>query len=406
MGRNGKDKRDMFYRKAKEVGFRARSAFKLLQLDEEFGLFEGVSKAVDLCAAPGSWSQVLASKLLGNNQNAPPAATADEGVTAQRQLGGGGGGAILDITSTAAAVAAGSGAVETTSAVQPVLPSTSEAAAAAAGGGTASRHNERQGQGASTNPASSLTSADQRGAVTRDGKEDAHAVRIVAVDLQEMAPIEGVKQLQGDITSTDTAEAIIDHFRGGLAELVVCDGAPDVTGLHDIDEYLQAQLLLAALNITAHVLSPGGTFVAKIFRGRDSSLLYSQLRLLFERVTIAKPRSSRSSSIEAFVVCQVYAPPEGFEASMLTPLLDHAYTATNERLGPANLVVPFVACGDLSGFDADKSYPLEMDDRGEEEDGRRAAEGGYRRIPPAQMPIRPPHETFRMRKTAGGQSLN
>lgn len=39
-----------------------------------------------------------------------------------------------------------------------------------------------------------------------------------------------------------TAEAIIDHFRGGLAELVVCDGAPDVTGLHDIDEYLQAQV--------------------------------------------------------------------------------------------------------------------------------------------------------------------
>lgn len=71
--------------------------------------------------------------------------------------------------------------------------------------------------------------------------------------------------------------------------------------------------------------------MAKIFRGRDSSLLYSQLRLLFERVTIAKPRSSRSSSIEAFVVCRVYAPPEGFEASMLTPLLDHAYSATNER---------------------------------------------------------------------------
>lgn len=89
--------------------------------------------------------------------------------------------------------------------------------------------------------------------------------------------------------------------------------------------------MLAALNITAHVLTPGGTFVAKIFRGRDSSLLYSQLRLLFERVVVAKPRSSRSSSIEAFVVCRGYSPPEGFEASMLTPLLDHAYTAENER---------------------------------------------------------------------------
>ena len=69
---------------------------------------------------------------------------------------------------------------------------------------------------------------------------------------------------------------------------MVCDGAPDVTGLHDIgkyaahhllfsistlklpfvDEYIQAQLLLAALNITTHVLRKGGTFVAKIFRGK------------------------------------------------------------------------------------------------------------------------------------------
>ena len=46
--------------------------------------------------------------------------------------------------------------------------------------------------------------------------------------------------------------------------MVVCDGAPDVTGLHDIDEFIQAQLLLAALNITTHVLKKGGTFVAKV----------------------------------------------------------------------------------------------------------------------------------------------
>jgi 23S rRNA U2552 (ribose-2'-O)-methylase RlmE/FtsJ len=34
--------RDIYYRKAKEEGFRARSAFKLLQIDAEFGLFKGV----------------------------------------------------------------------------------------------------------------------------------------------------------------------------------------------------------------------------------------------------------------------------------------------------------------------------------------------------------------------------
>ena len=63
MGKTSRDKRDIYYRLAKEQGWRARSAFKLLQLDEEFDLFKGVKRAVDLCAAPGSWSQVLSRKL-------------------------------------------------------------------------------------------------------------------------------------------------------------------------------------------------------------------------------------------------------------------------------------------------------------------------------------------------------
>lgn len=87
------DKRDVYYRKGKSAGYRARSAYKLLHLDEEFDLFHArlplvdgesggvgtahgdgyadggergelaVRTAVDLCAAPGSWSQVLAQKL-------------------------------------------------------------------------------------------------------------------------------------------------------------------------------------------------------------------------------------------------------------------------------------------------------------------------------------------------------
>jgi tRNA (cytidine32/guanosine34-2'-O)-methyltransferase len=41
MGKVSKDKRDIYYRKAKEDGWRARSAYKLLQIDEAFNLFEG-----------------------------------------------------------------------------------------------------------------------------------------------------------------------------------------------------------------------------------------------------------------------------------------------------------------------------------------------------------------------------
>jgi tRNA (cytidine32/guanosine34-2'-O)-methyltransferase len=63
MGKKGKDKRDIFYRKAKEEGFRARSSFKLLQIDEELNIFGAdrkIERVIDLCAAPGSWSQVIA----------------------------------------------------------------------------------------------------------------------------------------------------------------------------------------------------------------------------------------------------------------------------------------------------------------------------------------------------------
>lgn len=133
----------------------------------------------------------------------------------------------------------------------------------------------------------------------------------------------GVLSIVGDITSESTAEQIINHFQGNLADLVVCDGAPDVTGLHDIDEYMQAQLLLSALNITTNILRKGGNFVAKIFRGKDVSLLYAQLKCFFEEVTVAKPKSSRNSSIESFVVCRRYSPPNGFEPSMDRLLLDY-----------------------------------------------------------------------------------
>eukprot|EP01006_Ploeotia_vitrea_P064249 TRINITY_DN87388_c0_g1_i1.p1 TRINITY_DN87388_c0_g1~~TRINITY_DN87388_c0_g1_i1.p1 ORF type:complete len:285 (-),score=32.76 TRINITY_DN87388_c0_g1_i1:222-1076(-) len=269
MGKSSKDKRDIYYRKAKEEGWRARSAFKLLQVDEEFGIFDGVKRAVDLCAAPGSWSQVLSSKL---------------------------------------------------------------------------------------NPV-----------------EDKEAI-VVSIDLQEMAPIPGVILLQGDITNTTTVDRIMGHMGGKKVELVVCDGAPDVTGMHDIDEYIQQQLILAALNITTFVLQHGGAFVAKIFRGKDTTLLYSQLQCFFRHVTTTKPKSSRNSSMEAFVVCQDYAPPEGYTPSMIDPLNPPEVSTLS---GVSRCIVPFLACGDLSGYDADMTYPVDE---------------GHTSLDPVQPPTNPPYK--------------
>ncbi|KAL3923432.1 MAG: hypothetical protein SGILL_001665 [Bacillariaceae sp.] len=298
MGKLSRDKRDVFYRRAKEKGYRARSAFKLLQLDSEFHLFEGVTRAVDLCAAPGSWSQVLSDKLVS--------AKAD--------------------------------------------------------------------------------------GETSNGTSDEQP-KIVAVDLQPMAPIDGVMCIQGDITSYETAQAILAPFASNeRAQLVICDGAPDVTGLHDLDEYLQAQLLISAVKITTHVLVDGGTFVAKIFRGRHAGQLYAQLRLLFDRVSIAKPTSSRNSSLESFVVCQHFKGGEDFRNLSL-----HRDTVLEgDTINPS--IPPFLACGDLSGWgeetgtimDADKSYPMDEKDY----------------ISPVAPPILQPHNAQEHQRKAqpGGQN--
>lgn len=102
---------------------------------------------------------------------------------------------------------------------------------------------------------------------------------------------------------------------------------------------------------------------AKIFRGKDIGLLYSQLKLLFPEVTVAKPRSSRNSSIEAFVVCRNFSPPARFEPAHLRDLLEGGFEEQVARIDSysTRTLIPFLACGDLGDWDSDMTYDLPED---------------------------------------------
>jgi len=61
--------------------------------------------------------------------------------------------------------------------------------------------------------------------------------------------------------------------------------------------------VLAALNTAVRVLKKGdGNFIAKVFRGKDIGLLVKQTKCFFKEVYMAKPKTCRNSSIEAFMV--------------------------------------------------------------------------------------------------------
>ena len=55
-----KQRRDTYVRQSKVDGYRARSAYKLIEIDDKFKIFKGGISVIDIGAAPGSWSQYVA----------------------------------------------------------------------------------------------------------------------------------------------------------------------------------------------------------------------------------------------------------------------------------------------------------------------------------------------------------
>ncbi len=124
---------------------------------------------------------------------------------------------------------------------------------------------------------------------------------VLGIDLQEVEPIAGAEIHVLDFLE-DGADDKVKDWLGGEADVVMSDMAAASSGHQQTDHLRIIALCEAAAELAFDVLSPGGTFVAKVLAGGAEQGLQATLKKRFEKVANVKPPASRSDSSEKFVV--------------------------------------------------------------------------------------------------------
>ena len=125
--------------------------------------------------------------------------------------------------------------------------------------------------------------------------------RVLGIDLQEVEPIAGAEIHVLDFME-DGADDKVKAWLDGPADVVMSDMAAASSGHKATDHLRIVALCEAAAELAFDVLTPGGTFVAKVLAGGAEGGLQKLLKQRFEKVANVKPPASRSDSSEKFVV--------------------------------------------------------------------------------------------------------
>lgn len=189
-------RKDSFYQRAKESGFRSRAAFKLIELARTEKLFRPGHRVVDLGAWPGGWVQIAAP------------------------------------------------------AVGP------------------------------------------RG-------------RVVAVDLRPIPSLgfDNVVTIAGDVGTAEVQEQVWTAC-GGMADVLLSDLAPSLTGIRARDEAEASELLEIVLAYAARGLKPGGTLLTKLFMSGEFKRSTRAIEALFSQLRIIRPEATRKGSAELYALAR------------------------------------------------------------------------------------------------------
>ncbi len=128
--------------------------------------------------------------------------------------------------------------------------------------------------------------------------------KVIALDILGMEPLEGIEIIQGDFTEEGPLKELEAALGEEKADLVLSDMAPNMSGMAAIDQAKAMYLAELAFEFVREHLKPGGDYVVKLFQGADFDGYVREVRSVFEKVQVRKPKASRPRSREVYLLAR------------------------------------------------------------------------------------------------------
>ena len=128
--------------------------------------------------------------------------------------------------------------------------------------------------------------------------------KLLAIDITEMEPIDGVSFIQGNIQDQILQEKLFEEIGNKKFDLIISDMSPNKTGNKVSDQYKFYNIADSILEFSQNGLMSKGMMVMKVFIGHGFEEFKSDLRENFETVIYFKPKSSRKESRETYVIAK------------------------------------------------------------------------------------------------------
>ncbi|MCL4147163.1 UNVERIFIED_CONTAM: hypothetical protein GTU68_040323 [Idotea baltica] len=127
---------------------------------------------------------------------------------------------------------------------------------------------------------------------------------VIAIDLLDMDPVEGVHFIKGDFQDDAVLSELDEILNGRPIDLVISDMAPNITGVRSVDEAQYEGLLDSVLYFCDQRLKSNSHLLVKLFEGSAAHYFRREMKSRFKSGVVRKPAASRPKSREYYFLAK------------------------------------------------------------------------------------------------------